>query len=268
MNSKRIVAPILNWRRSRVTQQFPVMRVPITMNKQASKAVLSIGCDKEFFMSINLAVATTLEDCLAQLGGVAAERVRMTPPPGQATFADCIAANESGERGLYELVDGTLVEKAMSYEASVVAATILFLLKSFVSQRRLGLVSGADGFFRLMSSTRGPDVAFVSRDRLPGGVFPTQPCPALAPNLVVEVLSPGNTKAEMARKRLEYFHSGVELLWIVDCMHRSVAVYTSPSDVVVLGEGETIDGGELLPGFKSPVAEFFADLDIGLASDA
>jgi Uma2 family endonuclease len=79
---------------------------------------------------------------------------------------------------------------------------------------------------------------------------------------------PGNTKAEMTRKRLEYFHSGVELLWIVDCVHRSVAVYTSPSDVVVLGEQETIDGGELLPGFKSPVADFFTDLDIGLATDA
>jgi len=214
-------------------------------------------------MNVNLAVATTLEDYLVQLGGVSAERVRLNPPPGKATFADCIAANESGERGLCELVDGTLVEKAVSYEASGVALAIARILSLFVSSRRLGLVSGADGFFRLMSSTRGPDVAYVSRDRLPGGVFPKQPYPALAPNLVVEVLSPGNTRAEMTRKRLEYFHNGVQLLWIVDCVNRSVAVYTTPSDFVVFGERESIGGGEVLPEFSAPVADFFADLDIG-----
>ncbi len=214
-------------------------------------------------MSINLAVATTLEDFLAQLGGIPADRVRTSPSPGHATFADFVAANETGDRGLYEWVDGTLVEKAMSYEASVVAATILFVLKSFVSPRRLGLVSGADGFFRLISSTRGPDVAFVSRDRLPGGVFPTQPSPTIAPSLVVEVFGPGNTTAVMTRKRLEYFHNSVQLVWIVDWINRSVAVYTSTSDVTVLGEDETIEGGDVLPGFTARVADFFSDLDIG-----
>ena len=217
-------------------------------------------------MSINIAVAITLEDYIAQIGGVPASRIRMIPAPGMATLADCIAANESSETGLYELVDGTLVEKAMSYEASVVAATILFLLRQFVSPRRLGLVSGADGFFRLNSTTRGPNVAFVSLDRLPDGVFPTQAYPSLAPNLVVEVLSPGNTKAEMTRKRLEYFLNGVDLVWIVDCENRSVAVYTSPSHYTVLGVENAIEGGEVLKGFTSPVADFFVDLDIGRSS--
>jgi len=141
-------------------------------------------------------------------------------------------------------------------EASVVAATILFLVKQFVSSRRLGLVSGVDGFFRLTSTTRGPDVAYVSLDRLPGGVFPTQSYPALAPNLVVEVLSPGNTKAEMTRKRLEYFHHGIQLVWIVDCEHRSVVVYTSPADFTVLGEQDIIDGGQALQGFTVSVTDF------------
>lgn len=214
-------------------------------------------------MSINFAVASTLEEYLAQLGNLPAERVRLVPPPGKATFADCISANESAAAGLCELVDGTLVEKAMSFEASVVAIAIARILASFVSQHRLGLVSGPDGFFRLLSTTRGPDVAYVSRDRLPDGVFPKQPYPELAPNLAVEVLSPGNTKAEMSRKRLEYFHSGVELVWIVDCVNRSVAVYSSHSDVVVFGETDLIDGGSVLVGFSAPVNDFFLDLDIG-----
>lgn len=154
----------------------------------------------------------------------------------------------------------------MSYEASVVAAVILAILKSFVAKHQLGLVSGADGFFQLASSTREPDVAFVARDRLPGGVFPKQPYPVLAPNLVVEVLSPGNTKGEMARKRLEYFHNDVQLVWIVDCSNRSIAIYESLSNPSVLGETDQIDGGDVVPGFACNVGDFFVDLDIGLSS--
>ena len=214
-------------------------------------------------MSTNAAVANTMQDRLTDLGGINASRVLLTPHPGQATLADLIAINHSPNHSLYELVDGTLVEKAMSYEASVVAVAIIRLLGLFVSKYRLGLISGADGFFKLQSSTRGPDVAFVARDRLPGGVFPSQVYPQITPNLAVEVLTPGNTKAEMARKRLEYFHAGVQVVWMVDCTNRSVAVFTSPTDVIVLGEEEVIDGGEAVPGFVSRVGDFFVDLDIG-----
>jgi len=81
---------------------------------------------------------------------------------------------------------------------------------------------------------------------------------------VVEVLSPGNTVGEMARKRLEYFNSPVELVWIVDCANRSVAVYTpNDSQPTILAASDEIEGGKVLPGFRSPVADFFADLDIG-----
>lgn len=212
----------------------------------------------------NDGLATTIADQLNELGGISLSRVRSTPPMGTAELADLIHANESGGRASCELVNGTLVEKAMSYEASVVAIAIARILGGYISMRRLGLVSGPDGFFRFASSVRGPDVAFVARDRLPGGTFPRQPYPALSPNLVVEVLSPGNTKSEMARKRFEYFHAGVQAIWIVDVVHRSVAVYTSMTDVNVLGEQDTITAGEILAGFSTPVAEFFTDLDIGL----
>ncbi len=215
-------------------------------------------------VNVNSCMATTLEDCLIELGGIPASRVRLSPPPGQATLADLLAINRADRQGLFELVDGTLVEKGMSYEASVVAATILFILKTFVARNGSGLISGADGFCQLHSSTRGPDVAYGARERLPGGVFPSQLYPELSPNLVVDVLSPGNTKAEMSRKRLEYFHAGVEVVWIVDCVNRSVAVYTSPSCVKVFGEHETIDCTQILPGFSSPVSSFFVDLDIGI----
>lgn len=213
-------------------------------------------------MNQNDAVATTLEDVIAQLGDIPASRMLTTPTPGTATLSDCMAVNEQQDRPPCELVDGVLVEKAMGYEASVVVATIIRILGTFISSHRLGFVSGADGFFRLNASTRGPDVAFLSRERLPEGRFPQEPYPQLVPELVVEVLSPGNTKGEMNRKRLEYFDNGVRLLWIVDCAHRTVAVYTSMADFEVLGEEDTIDGGSVINRFSAQVKDFFADLDL------
>lgn len=212
---------------------------------------------------VNAAVSATLADRIEELGHIASKRLRLSPAPGTATLNDLAAANSNGSP-LCELIDQTLVEKAMGYEASVVAAMILRLLGNFVAPRRLGLVSGADGMFQLLNSTvRAPDVAFVSLGRLPLGRIPAEAFPALAPDLAVEVLSPGNTKAEMSRKRIEYFHSGTRLFWMVDCANRSVAVYTSPSAVRVLKEEDTIDGGEVLPGFSHTVSEFFTDLDLG-----
>lgn len=220
--------------------------------------------NEEIQVNSNAAVARTMADFLTNLGGIAPGRVAARPALGHATLADLMAINESNEPALHELVDGVLVEKAMGFEASVVALAIARIIGAFVAQNRLGLVSGAGGFFQLDSSVRGPDVAFVSADRLPEGVFPKEAYPKLSPNLVVEVLSPGNTQAEMTRKRLEYFHSGAQLMWIVDCTFRSVAVYTSVSEVTVLDETAMIDGGNALPGFTAPVADFFSDLDIGL----
>jgi len=65
----------------------------------------------------------------------------------------------------------------------------------------------------------------------------------------------------MSRKRIEYFHSGVKMVWIVDCVDLSVAIYTSPDAARVLTEDQTIDGGEVLPEFSCLVADFFADLE-------
>ena len=210
---------------------------------------------------MNGAITNTMAERLAELGGIVPQRIRVEPAPGTATVEDLAHYNET-HSPLCELIDSTLVEKAVGYESSLVAVTIATILNAFVRPRKLGVISGADGMFRLIpGTTRGPDVAFTSVARLQGGKIPREAYPATAPDLAVEVLSPGNTKAEMSRKRIEYFHSGVKLVWIVDCHDRSVAVYTSPSSVTELKETQTIDGGEVLPGFTAPVADFFSDLD-------
>ena len=98
-------------------------------------------------------------------------------------------------------------------------------------------------------------------ERLPGRRIPSEPIPDLAPDLAVEVLSPGNTPGEMARKRQEYFAAGVRLVWLVDPEARTVEVYTDPEQSTVRHEADTLEGGAVLPGFALPLRELFAELE-------
>ena len=97
--------------------------------------------------------------------------------------------------------------------------------------------------------------------RLPNRRVPTEPIPDLAPDLVVEVLSVGDTPGEMARKRREYFSAGVQVVWQVDPRARTVEVFTAPEQSTVLHETPMLDGGTVLPSFTSPLQELFAELD-------
>lgn len=211
-------------------------------------------------ISSNAAVPSKLSDILNELGGIPDDRVRCDPWPGTATLEDLQRAHASG--GLCELVDGTLVDKAMGWQEAVLAAYLVELIAGFARRHNLGLVTGPDGFVRLLGTfVRGPDVAFVSWKRLPEGRLPEQSIPDCVPDLVVEVLSLGNTLGEMSRKRREYFHAGVGLVWMVDPRERTVAVFTGLTDYIILDESQTLSGGDVLPGLEIPLAELFAELD-------
>jgi Uma2 family endonuclease len=107
---------------------------------------------------------------------------------------------------------------------------------------------------------RIPDLSFISWDKLPGRLLPAKPVPNLAPDLAVEILSEGNTKAEMDRKVGEYFDAGVRLVWLIDPKKRSARVYSSRRQSVLLREDQSLDGGEVLPGFSVALAELFRHL--------
>ena len=203
----------------------------------------------------------SLADLLKRLGDISPRRVRMAPAPGTATAADVLAL-ESRYNRLFELVDGVLVEKAMGFRESLLAGAILELLRLFVRRHKLGIVVGPDGMMQLSSRLiRIPDVAFVSWSRMPGRKIPKQPIPRLAPDLAIEVLSQGNTAKEMAIKRREYFNAGVLRVWEVDPKKRSITVYLRPDHGEVFREGQVVDGGPVLPGFKLSVSELFGELD-------
>ena len=195
--------------------------------------------------------AGSLAEFLADLGGVLPKRVLFIPALGEATADDLPRLREKNGR-VYELVDGAIVEKAASAVGTLVTASLSSLLADW------NHANGSPGRIRgteeaaILSETlaRVPDISFVGWDCVPN----------LAPDLAVEVLSEGNTREEMERKLKEYFLSEVRLVWYIDPRTRSVRVYTSPDDVTELGAKDTLDGGEVLPGFSVPVAQLFDQL--------
>ena len=201
----------------------------------------------------------TFADHLAILGGLPPSRVRVTPPPGTATVADWESATADG--ALCELVDGTLVDKAMGWYESLVASVLIGVIREASQRGRLGVVAGEQGFITLPGGIiRAPDVAFYLRANLPGGQLPRDKRPAVVPDLAVEVLSEGNTVAEMAAKRRELFHAGTTVLWIVDPSTRSVAVYTSVTDYQIVDAAGTLSGGSVLPSLSVSIAALFDEV--------
>lgn len=181
----------------------------------------------------------------------------MVPPPGLATEQDLLRILDSENR-ICELVDGVLVEKTMGYFESRLAAALIFFLERFLDQHDLGIVLGEGGTLRILGDQiRVPDVAFLSWRHFPGRVLPAEPVPALAPDLAVEVLSAGNTRAEMERKLDEYFAAGVQLVWLIDPASQSATAYEGRHQRRVLSIAESLSGGTVLPGFELPLQQLF-----------
>ena len=198
-------------------------------------------------------------ELVRELGGIPLSRILLTPLPGTATEADQLRMRESGNR-VVELIDGTLVEKAMGAREGFMAATLIILIGNFVRKQNLGIVGGADAIHRIIDGqNRLPDVSFTAWDTLPDDDAHLQPISDYTPDLCIEILSEGNTRAEMDRKRKEYFRGGAKLVWEIEPEERTVAVYTTPVRCKRLRELDTLDGGKVLPGFTLSLAEFFAE---------
>jgi Uma2 family endonuclease len=197
----------------------------------------------------------TLADLVKRLGNIPLDRIRTDPPPGTATEKAVIEVERRENRSC-ELVDGTLVEKALGAREAYVAFQLGGLLKTYLDQHDIGIGLAPDGMLRIAPGlVRIPDLSFVSWDKLPGRMLPQEPIAGLAPDLAVEILSEGNTPAEMRRKVGEYFDAGVRMVWLIDPRKRAARVYTAPNRSVSIREDQSLDGGDVLPGFTAPLAE-------------
>jgi len=194
-----------------------------------------------------------------RLGGIPAYRIRLKPPPGTATEQDVLAERDSPQRRLCELVDGVLVEKAMATMESAVGAEVIRLLGNHVRPRNLGVVLAADGMLRILpGQVRIPDVTFIPWDRIPGRRLGKHRIEPLVPDLAVEVLSEGNTPAEIRRKLREYFLAGTRLAWVIDPRKQTARIYTAPDESRRVSRKGNLDGSPVLPGFILSLPELFS----------
>ena len=190
----------------------------------------------------------TVADLQELFGPIPAWRVVRDPAPGTATEADHAELCGRGP-GVYELIAGTLLEKPVSDFSSWFDGEMSRRLGNFVVERKLGWVHPASAYFRLPDGLRAPDASFTPRAARPGGLR-RRGHSDVPPALVVEVLSPSNTAAEMALKRTIYFAAGVVRVWEIDPEARTAAVYGGPDDRTALGPGDALTGEPVLPGFR------------------
>ncbi len=206
----------------------------------------------------------TLADLQDRLGDVPAERVCMSPLPGTATRDDLIRLSRIGRgRGLYELVAGTLVEKTLGRYESSLAMWMGMFLGQFLTENPIGQMTAPDGAYDTIDGhSRLPDVGFVTTARVVAAGAENDSVMPIPPDLAVEILSPGNTPKEMDNKLREYFAAGVRLVWYVEPRAKTVRVFTSPENVTELSEDDTLDGGDVLPGFELSIREWFQRAEV------
>ena len=208
----------------------------------------------------------TVADLAARFGSLPARRIRTDVSPGFATEDD-VERLRREEGVLCELIDGVLVEKAVSDKTAFLAIEIAGLLREFVRPRKCGWLLGPDGFTRLFGTRlRAPDVSFVRPEQRPQGLLGRGYADG-APALAIEVFSPGNTRREMDEKRAEYLACGAEAVWIVFPETQTIEVATSPDTVQTLGRSDTLTGEPVLPGFSVKVADLFDAADLGRGND-
>lgn len=160
----------------------------------------------------------------------------------------------------YDLVRGELIRMAPAARRSGrVELTFGRHLGNFASPRGLGEVYGAETGFILARDpdiVRAPDVAFVRADRLTPDMDEDKFVP-VPPDIAVEVISPSDRARDVLTKVRDYLDAGVPLVLVINPRRLTVAVHTPGATVRVLREGDELDGGDVLPGFRLAVADIF-----------
>lgn len=160
----------------------------------------------------------------------------------------------------YELVKGELREMSpASSRHGRVAMRLGSLLEQFVRKNKLGAVYAAETGFKLRETpdtVRAADVAFIAQERIPAEGEP-EDFWAIAPDLVVEVVSPYDTAVEVQDKVTDWLQAGCRLVWVVYPNTQTVTEYRSLAEARVLTAAQNLEGGQVVPGFSCLVSELF-----------
>jgi Uma2 family endonuclease len=155
----------------------------------------------------------------------------------------------------WELEDGRLTEVPTSIKREEIGMNLILMLGAY--SRGRGIITSGQGGFRMTDgNVRAPDVSYTRKERFPGGHAPDT-FGDLAPDLCVEIISPSERKAGMARKVREYFDGGAVQVWHVFPERQQVTVFTSPTETQTLDADGVLDAGGVLLGFFCRVADLF-----------
>lgn len=159
-----------------------------------------------------------------------------------------------------ELIEGALHTMPPTFEDhSESTARLTIILGHFVLTHNLGTIYAAEtGFLtaRNPDTVRAPDIAFTRKERVPSD-SPAPRWVTVTPDLVVEVASSGDRPGELCQKAAMWLEAGVRLVWIALSAQRAIEVYRAGLPVTTLDEAATLDGGDVVPGFTTPVAAIF-----------
>ncbi len=158
----------------------------------------------------------------------------------------------------WEMVNGEVVAlNPSSGRSARIGGRVYALFLRHGEEAGLGWAYPADAGFLLFEdrqTVRSPDAAFIVRDRLASEAEGFVP---IAPDLAVEVLSPSDRMADALAKVAMYIAAGVRLVWLVDPATQTITIFSPDAPPTKLSGDDILDGGDILPGFSVPVAEFF-----------
>lgn len=183
--------------------------------------------------------------------------------PDQQIWTDeaFIALPDDGHH--YEIVNGELIDMGNSGALhGYICGLLLAALISYIVPKKLGVVLDSSTAFKLKNGNkRSPDIAFFAKERLQGMTELPSGFLEGAPDLAVEVLSPGNTVEEIDEKIKEYFENGTRLVWVINPTQHYILVYCSAQEPDrLLKSADTLEGEDVIPGFSLPVADLFQKL--------
>ena len=160
----------------------------------------------------------------------------------------------------YELVKGVIRRMPLAgFEHGIRSAKIGGRLDTHVERHKLGYVCGAETGFKIAQNpdtVRAPDAAFVRQATIDEQGISKGYWEG-APDLAVEVISPGDTYTEVAEKVDEWLNAGCAMVWVINPRRKTVEVYRSPEDMTVLREDGILEGGDVIAGFQCYVRDLF-----------
>ena len=171
-----------------------------------------------------------------------------------------VAESPDDEAMMYEYVNGERTEKNVSWLSQVVGSKAYRYIDVFAEESGMGGIASAEPYIRCFDwapgTSRRPDAAYWRAEQVPDGLPPRGDA-GVAPALVVEVVSPGDSADDLEVKLAEYYRAGVELAWIVYATARTVHVEQPDGTAHVYRDGQTFPGDPVLPGLRIEVSSLF-----------